>query len=192
MPDHTPPAHDVTRLLAAWQAGDESALERLMPLVYRELQDIASRYLRREDVGHTLQTTALVHEAYLRLVGADQPWEGRRHFFAVAATTMRRILVDHARARRRIKRGGGSRPVELEQIASPDDTDPVDILALDEALTALSREDSRKAQAIELHYFGGLNYAETAEALGVAEATVHRDLRFARAWLRSALDEGGR
>jgi RNA polymerase sigma factor (TIGR02999 family) len=187
----TPPPHDVTQLLAAWQAGDESALERLMPLVYRELQDIASRYLGREDVGHTLQTTALVHEAYLRLVGSEQPWEGRRHFFAVAATTMRRILVDHARARRRIKRGSNPQRAELDQIMAPGDTDPVDILALDEALTALSREDPRKARAVELHYFGGLTYAETAEALDVAEATVHRDLRFARAWLRSAL-EGGR
>jgi RNA polymerase sigma-70 factor (ECF subfamily) len=187
-----PPTHDVTQLLAAWQAGDESALERLMPLVYETLQEIASRYLRREDAGHTLQTTALVHEAYLRLVGADRAWEGRRHFFAVAATTMRRILVDHARARHRIKRGGEMQRVELDTIAAPGDTDPVDILALDAALTALSREDPRKAQAVELHYFGGLDYPETAAALGVGEATVHRDLRFARAWLRRALEDGER
>lgn len=160
-----------------------------MPLVYAELQSIARRYLQGEPDGHTLQTTALVHEAYLRLVGASADWQDRRHFFAIAATTMRRILVDHARANRRLKRHHGDAPVSLNAIASPETSDPVDILALDEALTRLAAEDPRKAQAIELHYFAGLSYAEMAEALGVAEATVHRDLRFARAWLRDALGE---
>ena len=161
-----------------------------MPLVYAELQSIARRYLKGEPGGHTLQTTALVHEAYLRLVGATADWQDRRHFFAIAATTMRRILVDHARAHRRLKRAPGeAADVSLDAIAAPDSPDPVDILALDDALTRLAAEDPRKAHAIELHYFAGLSQSETAEALGVAEATVQRDLRFARAWLRDALGE---
>lgn len=161
-----------------------------MPLVYAELQTIARRHLKGEAGGHTLQTTALVHEAYLRLVGTSAAWKDRRHFFAIAATTMRRILVDHARAHRRIKRHGEASDVSLESIASPEVSDPVDILALDSALTRLAAEDPRKAQVIELHYFAGLSYAEVAESLEIAEATVHRDLRFARAWLRDMLGDG--
>lgn len=160
-----------------------------MPLVYTELQSIARRYLKGEADGHTLQTTALVHEAYLRLVGTSAALQDRRHFYAIAATTMRRILVDHARTNRRLKRHGEAADVSLDTIASPESSDPIDILALDDALTRLAAEDPRKAQAIELHYFAGLSYAETAEALEIAEATVHRDLRFARAWLRDALGD---
>lgn len=181
---------EITGLLHAWHSGDAAALERIMPLVYAELQSIARRYLKGETGGHTLQTTALVHEAYLRLVGSQADWQDRRHFYAIAATTMRRILVDHARAHRRVKRHHGeAADVSLDAIASPQDLDPIDILALDDALTRLAAEDPRKAQAIELHYFAGLSYAEMAESLGVAEATVHRDLRFARAWLRDALGD---
>jgi RNA polymerase sigma factor (TIGR02999 family) len=181
---------EVSQLLIAWKNGDGTALQRLMPLVYDELHALASRHLRGERPDHSLQTTALIHEAYLRLVGADVAWEGHGHFLAVAAQTMRRILVDHARGRDRAKRGGGERPVALDEalVVSPDRG--ADLLALDEALERLSALDERKARAVELHYFGGLTYAETAAALQVSPATIDRELRVAKAWLLQELTAG--
>jgi RNA polymerase sigma-70 factor, ECF subfamily len=174
---------EISRLLLASKGGDETALARLMPLVYDQLHVLARKRLQGERTGHTLQTTALIHEAYLRLVGSDVGWEGRVHFFAVAAQTMRRILVDHARSRGRDKRGGGAVPVTLEDVAivPPEPSD--DLVALDEALERLSALDPRKARVVELHYFGGLSYDETATAIGVSAATVDRELRMAKAWL---------
>lgn len=178
-----PTPADVSGLLLAWGRGDREALERLIPLLYAELKRLAHQYLRHEAVGHTLQTTALVHEAYLRLTGADVAWEGRRHFLAVAATVMRRVLVDHARGRERAKRGGGevALPLQEELAAAPERA--VDLVELDEVLTRLSSLDPRKAQVIDLVYFGGLSYDETAAVLEISPATVHRDIRLARAWL---------
>ena len=173
---------EISQLLIAWKNGDGTALERLMPLVYDELHALASRHLRGERPDHTLQTTALIHEAYLRLVGADVAWEGRAHFLAVASKTMRRILVDHARRLGRAKRGG-QRPITLDEgLAAAPERGP-DIVALDEALERLSALDERRARAVELHYFGGLTYDETAAVLGVSPATVDRELRLAKAWL---------
>ncbi|MGH7701170.1 MAG: sigma-70 family RNA polymerase sigma factor [Gemmatimonadales bacterium] len=182
---------EVSGLLLAWRSGDRAALDRLMPLVYDELHAIAARHLRGEGSGHTLQTTALIHEAYLRLIGADVRWEGRVHFFAVAARIMRRILVDHARARGRAKRGGGVRPVSLEDGLTVVPEPSADIIALDEALQRLSAFDERKGRAVELHYFGGLTYEETAVALNVSPATVDRELRLAKAWLYRELGAKG-
>lgn len=174
---------EVSQLLLAWKNGDEGALARVLPLVYEELHRLAHKHLRHENTGHTLQTTALIHEAYLRLVGADVRWEGRVHFFAVAAQTMRRILVDHARTRERAKRGGGATPVTLENVALVASGPPEGLVALDEALERLAAFDARKARAVELHYFGGLTYDETAMAMGISAATVDRELRLAKAWL---------
>lgn len=177
---------EVTRLIAAWRAGDEDALDRLVPLVYDELRALARHRLRAERGDHTLQATALVHEAYVRLVGADLELADRAHFFAVAARTMRRILVDHARAKGREKRGGGERPVTLPEDVA-EDAPSEELLALDEAIARLSTLSERKAQVVELHYFGGLTYPETAAALHISEATVDRDLRMAKAWLATEL-----
>jgi RNA polymerase sigma factor (TIGR02999 family) len=178
---------DVTQLLALWRAGDGDALGRLMPLVYEELRAIAERRLMHERRGHTLQPTALVHEAYLRLVGADLTLEDRAHFLALAARTMRHILVDHARAHGRNKRGGGAVAVTLDELSAAAPQRGEDIIALDEALGQLAAIDERKARVIELHFFGGLTYDETAQALHISPATVDRDLRMARAWLFRAL-----
>ncbi|HEX6058199.1 MAG TPA: ECF-type sigma factor [Gemmatimonadaceae bacterium] len=179
-----PERGEITRLLVAWGEGDETAMERLMPLVYDELHAIAGRYMRDEHAAATLQTTALVHEAYLRLVGSDVRWEGRRHFLALAARTMRRVLVDHARERRRARRGGGALDVvTLEDPAADPGSDPIDVIAIDTALEHLAAMDERKARAVELHYFAGLDYDEVAHALGISPATVHRDLRFAKSWM---------
>jgi len=188
MPEASP---DVSQLLAQWKAGDGQAREQLLPLVYDELKRVARRHLRGEAEGHTLQTTALVHEAYLRLVGSDLSWEGRRHFLAVAAQVMRRVLVDHARGRGRAKRGGGITAVALQEELAAAPARPADLLDLDEALERLSSLDPRKAQVIDLLYFGGLSYDETAAVLGVSPATVHRDLRLARAWLFRELQSAG-
>jgi RNA polymerase sigma factor (TIGR02999 family) len=179
---------DVTRLLAEWRAGDETALERLMPLVYDELRARAARQLQQEQTGHTLQATALVHEAFLRLVGADIPWTDRAHFFRIAARTMRRVLVDHARGLQRMKRGAGPVRIALDPEQLEAAEPPVDVLALDEALERLAQVDERKARVVELHYFGGLNYDETATAADISPATVDRDLRLAKAWLRRELE----
>lgn len=181
---------EVTTLLALWRGGDERALDRLIPLVYDELRAIAARLMSRERADHTLQATALVHEAYARLVGADVSWQDRGHFFAVAARQMRRILVDHAKSRRRQKRGGGAEPVTLEAAAMVQAEPPSGIVELDEALTRLGEQDSRKAKVVELHFFGGLTVAEIGELLEVSAATVNRDLKFARAWLFRELREG--
>jgi len=176
---------DVTRLLLDWTKGREDALDELMPLIYRELRRLASEALRGEAEGHTLRTTALVHEAYVRLVGADVNWEGSRHFMRIAARAMRRVLVDHARRRRSLKRGRGDVPMGLDTLEAvlPANPTPDDVIELDEALERLTALEERKGRAIELHYFGGLSYDEVAEALDVSPATVHRDLRMARAWL---------
>jgi RNA polymerase sigma factor (TIGR02999 family) len=173
----------VTRLLLGWRAGDQGARDQLLSHVYDELHGLAERRLRSEDPGHTLQATALIHEAFLRLVDADVQWTNRAHFFAVAARVMRRILVDHAKARRREKRGGGAARVSLDDalLVAPEPSG--DLVALDEALADLEKLDERKAKAVELHYFGGLTYDETAEVLGISAATVHRELRMAKAWL---------
>jgi len=179
----------VTALLQAWRAGDRGALDRLIPLVHDELHRLAQGCMRGERPDHTLQATALVNEAYLKLVRADVDWRDRAHFFAVAATTMRRILVDHARARGRKKRGGVAVSLEESVLVSPDRE--AELLAIDEALTRLADHDERAARVVELHYFGGLTYDEIAEALGVSAATVDRDLRFAKAWLYRELKDGG-
>ena len=181
---------EVSRLLLAWRNGDPAALDRLIPLLYDELHALASRQLRGERPDHSLQTTALLHEAYLRLVGADVHWEGRVHFFAIAARTMRRILVDHARANARVKRGAGVTPITLGDEIGAADGPSADLVDLDEALNRLSALDERKARVVELHYFGGLNYEETAAALEISTATVHRDLRMAKAWLHRELRQG--
>lgn len=187
---------EVTTLLAAWRDGDREALSRLMPLVYGELRRLAARSLEGERKDHTLQPTALVHEAFLRLAGGAVPrWQDRVHFFAVAAQVMRRLLVDHARARRTDKRGGGARPLPLEaalDIGSPEAGDPELLLALDAALVELAVHDPRKARIVELRFFGGLTIEETAEVLGLATSTVILEARLARAWLfrRIAVGEG--
>ena len=184
-----PPLPQVTVLLRRWSDGDQRALDRLMPLVYEELRGVAHRRLEGERAGHTLQTTALVHEAYARMADADLTWQDRAHFFALAARTMRRILVDYARARLAEKRGGGAEAVSLDRLSVElaDRGEHAEILALHEALEALERQDARKAQVIEAHIFGGLTYQETAEALGISPATVDRDLRLAKAWLAREL-----
>jgi RNA polymerase sigma factor (TIGR02999 family) len=174
----------VTELLIDWSKGDKGALDRLMPLVYDELRRLARHHLSLENPGHTLQSTALVHEAYLRLVDQDRvQWQNRAQFFAVAAQLIRRILVDHARQRHASKRGGAAQKLSLdESIATPQHKD-VDLVALDDALNDLSRLDSQQAQVIELRFFAGLTIAESAEALGISPATVHRDWITAKAWL---------
>jgi RNA polymerase sigma factor (TIGR02999 family) len=185
----TRPSSDVTALLRAWSEGDQAALDRLLPAVYEELHRQAERYMRSQPAGHTLQTTALVHEAYLRLVSRDGPeWNGRAHFFGVAAKAMRSILVDHARARRSAKRGGDARQVTLAGIEdSAGRADDLDVLDLDEALARLTELDARKGSLVELRYFGGLSIEEAAAALGVSPATAKREWRLARAWLQREL-----
>jgi len=184
-------ADEVTELLAAWSRGDRSALERLMPLVENELQLLAHRYLRRERPGHTLQTTALVNEAYLRLVGQREPrWQNRAHFFGIAAQMMRRILIDHARKIRYAKRGGGAPKVSLDEACVLGEERAAELVALDDALQALARVDERKSRVVELRYFAGLSVEETAEVLGVHPDTVTRDWRRAKAFLRRELAAG--
>jgi RNA polymerase sigma factor (TIGR02999 family) len=178
----------VTALLKAWRSGDQDALDRLMPLVYGELYRLAQGYMRGERPDHTLQPTALVNEAFLRFVDADVDWKDRAHFFAVAATTMRRILVDHARAHGRKKRAGVKVSLEDAVLVAPDRE--AELVAVDDALTRLARHDERAAKTVELHYFGGLTYDEIAQALGVSAATVERDLRFAKAWMYREINEG--
>lgn len=183
--------NDLTALLQAWGAGDERALSELAERVYRELRAMAGAQLRSERSGHTLQPTALVHEAFLRLVDQDRiDWRSRAQFFDVAARMMRRILVDHARRRRRQKRGGDAERVELTAtVASAAEPDRVDVLALHEALEGLARIDPRRCRIVELHYFAGLTVPETAAVLGCSEATVSRQWRLARLWLARELRE---
>lgn len=175
---------NVTSMLAAWRAGDPQALERLLPVVYDELRRLAGRYMQRERSDHTLGATALVHEAYLRLAGRTHPsWHDRTHFFAVAAQLMRRILVDHARGHGAAKRGCGMPHVPLDGCTISVDTRGADLIALDDALVSLATVDPRKAQIVELRFFGGLTIDETAEILAVSTATVVNETRLARAWL---------
>jgi RNA polymerase sigma factor (TIGR02999 family) len=183
-----PSGSDITQLLRAWNGGDESALEKLMPIVYGELHRMARRYMAHESPDHTLQTSALVNEAYLRLVdAANANWQNRVHFFAVSAQAMRRILVDWARSRQALKRGGDVRPLQLDEALAVAQEQPVDLVALDDALKALAAVDPRKSQVVELHFFGGLNLEETAEALKVSSDTVLRDWKLAKSWLRCEL-----
>jgi RNA polymerase sigma factor (TIGR02999 family) len=179
-------SNDVTQMLLEWRSGNEEALDRLMPLVYDELRRLANRYMRSERPEHTLQATALVNEAYLRLVDMKVSWQDRAHFFAVAARLMRRLLVDHARANQRAKREGGPQ-VSLDDALEVSSKPALDLVALDEALTRFATFDPRKAEIIELHFFGGLSNEEVAEALGISRATVQRDLRLAKAWLSHEL-----
>jgi RNA polymerase sigma factor (TIGR02999 family) len=172
-------------LLHEWRGGDRQALDGLLPLVYDQLTSLARGALRGERPDHTLRTRALVHEVYLRLIDADVAWQDRAHFLAVSARCMRRVLVDHARARQRSKRKGGVR-VDLEEVVLPE-SGPLDVLALHDALERLAGFDARKGQIVELHFFGGLTYDEAAEALGVSAATIDRELRLAKAWLKHDL-----
>ena len=183
----SPDRQDVTRLLQQWRGGDHEALDELMPVVYDELRRLAKRCLYAERPGHTLRATALVHEAYLRLMDADIGWQDRAHFYAVAARVLRRILVEYARAHSRQKRGGGEEMVPLDEamVVGPEAASTV--LELDEALQRLSALDPRKAEIIQLLFFGGLTYEETAAALDISPATVHRELKLAKAWLHREL-----
>jgi RNA polymerase sigma factor (TIGR02999 family) len=176
--------HDVTELLLSWRQGDAAALDRLIPVVYDELRRVARRRLRRESSGHALQSTALVHEVYLRLVDVDRmTLKNRNHFFALAARLMRQILVDHARRKYADKRGGRVTIVSLDDMSPIAQPSSVDVLALDEALSALSSIDERQCQVVELRFFAGLNIDEAAEALSVSPATVEREWALAKAWL---------
>ncbi len=189
----TPLTDEVTRLLKAWTAGDERALEELTPLVYEQLHRVAQRFMAGERPGHTLQTTALVNEVYLRLVDCRQMnWQDRAHFFAVSAQLMRRILVDFARSRGYQKRGGGLTRVSIDESATVSGEPDTSLVALDDALKALAEVDGRKSKVVELKFFGGLSTEETAEALGVSAETVVRDWRLAKVWLlRELSDEAG-
>jgi RNA polymerase sigma factor (TIGR02999 family) len=184
MADETRP-EAVTQLLVEWQNGSQKALDRLLPLVYEELRTIAGRYLSRESPSHTLQSTALVHEAYLKLIGQRRvQWQNRAHFFGIAAQMMRRILVDHARHQHRDKRGGPAPKLSLDEAIATAEPEPdVDLLALDEALTSLARIDPRGERIIELRFFSGLTIDETAEVLDISAGTVKREWSTARAWL---------
>ena len=182
-------SQEITALLAAWGSGDQTALDQLMPLVYDELRRIAHRYLGRERVGHTLQSAALVNEAYLKLLGERQmDWQNRAHFFAVAAQAMRQILVDYARTRNRDRRGGGAQRVSLVDALAVADEQSAELVALDDALNGLAVFDKRKSKVAELRFFGGLSVEETAEVLHVAPITVMREWRLAKAWLYRELN----
>lgn len=186
MPSLSP--HETSQLLIAWGNGDRAALDRLFPLVEGELHRLARRYMSRERLGHTLQTTALVNEAYLRLIDQRHVrWQNRAHFFGIAAQIMRRILIDHARRRAFGKRGGGARTVSLEEAAVLSAERAAELVALDEALRSLAEIDERKSRVVELRYFGGLSVEETAEVLSVSPDTVTREWRRARAWLHKAV-----
>jgi len=183
--------NQMTQLLVAWSNGDESARERLVPIVYDQLHHLARHYMRRERPGHTLQTTALVHEAYIRLVGAENlHWQNRAHFFAVSAQLMRRILIDIARQRLQLKHGGGALQVSLGDDLAVSAEPGVDFLALDEALSRLKELNPRQAEIVELRYFGGLKEEEIAEVLKVSLRTVQQDWRLARLWLYRELKDG--
>jgi len=187
-PKESPAKSEVTQLLRAWRDGDAEALEKLTPLVHKELHRLAHQCMSREKPGHTLQTTALVNEVYLRLVDAAQvSWQNRAHFYAISAQMMRRILIDFARSRRYQKRGGEGQQVSLDEALVVSPEGGRDILALNEALDRLAALDARKSQVVELRYFGGLSVKETAEVLKISVETVMRDWKFAKAWLLQAL-----
>lgn len=182
---------DVSQLLVAWSDGDQAALEKLLPLVNAELRRLAARYMRRERQGHTLQTSDLVNEAWLRLVNQNSvQWQNRAHFFGIAAQLMRRILIDHARKYQYVKHGGGAIRVSLDEAAALTEARAVELLAVDEALEKLASMDARKAKVIELRFFGGLDLDQTAEVLGISSPTVQREWRTAKAWLHRILTEG--
>lgn len=179
----------ITRMLREWSDGDREALDNLLPFVYDELRRQAAHYMRRERADHTLQTTALIHEAYLKLIDQrETDWASRTHFFAIAAQAMRRILVDYARKKHREKRGGAGRDLPLEEVALVvSEEKSVDLIALDEALTRLEKKDRQQARVVELRYFSGLTLEETAEALHISRATAAQDWSLAKAWLRREL-----
>jgi RNA polymerase sigma factor (TIGR02999 family) len=183
------PTHTVTDILAEWSdSGSREALDKLMPIVYDELHRQAARYLKHEREGHTLQTTALVNEAYLRLIGQKQiRWQNRAHFFGIAAEMMRRILVDYARKRGTAKRGGETVKITLNEAVAPFSERDLDLVAVDEALTRLASLDQQQARVVELRFFGGLNVEETATVLGISDRTVKRDWSLAKAWIRREL-----
>jgi RNA polymerase sigma-70 factor (ECF subfamily) len=183
--------NEVTQLLIDWGNGDRTALDKLVPVVYQELRRLAAYYMRRERPGHTLQTSALVNEAYMRLVDyRNMRWQSRAHFFAVAAQAMRRILVEHARKRHFAKRGGNALKVSLDEAAIVSQDQAAELVALDDALSSLEALDSRKSRIVELRYIGGLSIEETAEVLEISPATVQREWRAAKAWLYRAIQEG--
>ena len=186
----SPPAHDVTQLLIAWSDGDQAARDQLMAVVYEELHRVARRYMRRESPGHTLQTSALVNEAFLRLVDQRHvQWQNRAHFFGIAAEMMRRILVDYARSRKYAKRGGGARALSLDEGLIVSDERNAEVIAVHEALEEMAKFDARKAKVVEFRFFGGLSIDETAEVLGVSTATVRSDWTTAKAWLRREMSQ---
>ncbi len=179
-----PASEEITQLLLAWGGGDETALERLMPLVHTELKRLAKRYMNRQRSGHTLQTTALVNEAYLRLIDSSRvQWQNRAHFFAISAQLMRRILVDAARAKHNLKRGGGAQVIALDEAPDVFNEQAAELIALDEALKALASFSPRLSQVVELRYFGGLSEEEIAEVLKTSTRTIRRDWKLARTWL---------
>ena len=187
---YTSSPHDVTQLLLDWSNGDAESLNKLLPIVYQELRRLASHYIQQERPDHTLQATALVHEAYLKLIDTkDVRWQNRAHFFGVMAKVMRHILVDLARRRRAEKRGGGNKVPLDEAIELPGVKEDVNMVALDEALTRLAENDEQQSQIVELRYFAGLTIAETAEVLGISPATVKRDWEMARAWLHLEISQ---
>jgi RNA polymerase sigma-70 factor (ECF subfamily) len=182
--------NEVTQLLINWSKGDQAALDELIPLVHHELRRLARHYMARESPGHTLQTSALINEAYIRLVDQqNMPWQNRGHFFGVAAQVMRHILVDHARSHNFAKRGGGARKVPLDEAMIVNDERADELVALDDALKALATLDPRKSRMIELRFFGGLSIAETAEVLEISPMTVTREWRSAKAWLRREMNK---
>jgi RNA polymerase sigma-70 factor (ECF subfamily) len=186
-----PSSVEVTQLLLAWSQGDSAALEKLIPLVHAELSRLAHHYMAGERTGHTLQTTALVNEAYLRLVDSSQVrWQNRAHFMAVSAQLMRRILVDFARSRNYLKRGAGAQQVTLDEAMVISEAPDLDVVELDRALGALAAVDARKSQVVELRFFGGLTEEEAAEVLKVSPETVRRDMRLAKTWLLREMDRG--
>ena len=188
----TPSPQQVTQLLAAWSEGDRAALDKLMPLVHEELRRLAHHYMRGEGPGNTMQTSALVNEAYLRLVDQTNPhWQNRAHFFAISAQLMRQILVDYARKRRSRKRGGDVRQLSLDEEMIVSEERAANVVALDDALKSLAEIDPRKSQIVELRFFGGLSIEETAEVLAVSPGTVMRDWTLAKAWLRREMSDGG-
>jgi len=185
----SPSSNNVSQLLIAWSQGDEAALEQLTPLVYDELHRLARRYMRRESPGHTLQTSALVNEAYLRLIDQrNVSWQNRSHFFGIASQLMRRILVDHARSHARQKRGGHAQRLSLDATAIVSKEGVVDLVAIDEALSELAQFDSQKSRIVEMKFFGGLTNDEVAACLNVSSRTIEREWRKAKAWLKAALE----
>jgi RNA polymerase sigma factor (TIGR02999 family) len=180
-----------TQLLTEWRSGQPQALDRLTPLVYDELRRLARSYMRRERGSHTLQATAVVHEAFMRLIQANVALQDRGHFFALASRLMRRVLVDHAKSRSRLKRDSGARDILAEETGDMLPPIDFDLIALDDALEGLQKMEPRLAQVVELHYFGGLTYDQIAVAVGTSAATVHRDIRLGRAWLLNEIGGGG-